>query len=303
MINIYKDRLLEKLESKFGKLEKHPASLSLFDLGDNARIYIRYSKLHPRNKTFYGLRKEDLKALEGKNSFMCFLWDKQSEPLFIPYAEFEEVFSSLKPANDGQFKAQIYLKNNGTDFYIANSGRYNVEGYFGWDTFLDTIDASKIEKIPELNHYQIQSLLASIGTFKGYDLWIPQIDRTRLDNKRSRQFIFRNYLPEELAKVKFIIQEVDVIWFEKGSSKTNAFFEVEHSTPIYSGLLRFNDIHLVAPSIDSNFNIVSNEVRRSSFTKQVNRPTFQTSGLINCCSFLEYKDVYYWSKRLDHAKS
>lgn len=294
-----KDKFLEELRSKFGRPRKLSDSSSLFDLGGGiARIYIRYSKLHPGNKTFYGLRKEDLKSLEGRNSFFCFLWDKQIEPLFIPYAEFEEVFASLKPANDGQYKAQIYLKDNGTEFYIANSGRYNVEGFFGWDILLNAIDSSKVKQIPELNHHQVQSLLGSIGTFKGYDVWIPRIDRTRLEQKLSQHFIFRNYLPEQLEKIKFIIQEVDVIWLEKGSSNLNALFEVEYSTPIYSGLLRFNDIHLVMPSIKPNFNIVSNDIRRSLFTKQITRPTFQASGLVDYCSFLEYKDVFLWFNRL-----
>ncbi len=294
-----KDKFLEELKSKFGRPKKLSDSLSLFDLGGGiARIYIRYSKLHPRNKTFYGLRKTDLKLLEGKNSFLCFLWEGQIEPLFIPYIEFEEVFASLKPANDGQYKAQIYPKDNGTEFYVANSGKYNVEGYFGWNILLNAINSSKVKLIPELTHHQVQSLLGSIGTFKGYDVWVPQIDRTRLEQKLSQHFIFRNYLPEQSERIKFIIQEVDVIWLEKGSSSLNALFEVEHSTPIYSGLLRFNDIHLVMPSIRPNFNIVSNDIKRSLFTKQITRPTFQASGLVNYCSFLEYKDVFHWYNRL-----
>ncbi len=304
MANIYKNKFLEELKSRFGKLEKLSDSLSLFDLYNGAiRIYVRYSKLHPGNKTFYGLRKEDLKLLEGKNSFICFLWDNQKEPLLIPYSDFEEFFSSIEPAKDGQYKAQIYFNSNGTEFYIANSGRYNVEGYFGWNSLLNLIDSSKTEELPELTHSNVQSLLGGIGAHKGLDIWIPQIDRTRLDSKLATKFSFRNYLPEDLGKIKFIIQEVDVIWFEKGSSIPNALFEVEHSTPIYSGLLRFNDILLITPSIKSNFSIVSNELRRSLFTRQINRPTFQASGLINHCSFLEYKDVFNWFNRISKEKS
>ena len=81
---------------------------------------------------------------------------------------------------------------------------------------------------------------------------------------------------------------------KKGSSNFTTMFEVEHSTPIYSGLLRFNDMFLALPNSKANFNIVSNDNRRVLFTKQVNRPTFQTSGLSKICNFLEYKDVFYW---------
>jgi len=77
-----------------------------------------------------------------------------------------------------------------------------------------------------------------------------------------------------------------------------ALFEVEHSTPIYSGLLRFNDVHLIAPIPISKFTIVSNDARRSLFARQVNRPTFKTSGLTELCTFLEYVDVFGWHKRI-----
>ena len=62
-------------------------------------------------------------------------------------------------------------------------------------------------------------------------------------------------------------------------------FEVEHSTPVYSGLLRFNDVLLANPKL-SRFTIVSNERRRALFSKQVFRPTFRKSGLAELVSFL-----------------
>jgi len=89
MPNILKNNFKKEIEKRFGKLNKLPKSLSLFDLSNNtARIYIRYSKIHPRKRSFYGLREEDLKQLEGFNSFICFIWDTQEEPLFISFIEF-----------------------------------------------------------------------------------------------------------------------------------------------------------------------------------------------------------------------
>jgi hypothetical protein len=95
-----------------------------------------------------------------------------------------------------------------------------------------------------------------------------------------------------------IVQEVDVIWLQRGSTELKALFEVEHSTPIYSGLLRFNDIHLIAPDLKSSFSIVAEKNRRSLFIKQINRPTFQTSGLSDLCAFVEYPNVYSWYHRI-----
>ncbi|MEZ4793645.1 MAG: hypothetical protein R2783_09330, partial [Gelidibacter sp.] len=298
MPNIHKINFKKEIERRFGKLKKLPNSLSLFDLpNDTARIYIRYSKVHGRNQSFYGLREEDLKQLEGLNSFICFIWDSLKEPLFIPFAEFEEIFHFLTPASDGQYKAQIFHQADQNELYLANAGRFNVESFFGWEYFEEQIDTSKIVKIPDFSHSQIQTLIGSIGVIKGFDIWVPPIDRNKLDWKISTKFNCVNELPSRYEKVNGIIREVDVIWVKRGSSDLQAMFEVEHSTPIYSGLLRFNDLHLIEPNLKPRFSIVSNEIRRALFQRQVNRPTFKSSGLSELCNFLEYKDVFGWFNR------
>ncbi|HKR04539.1 MAG TPA: hypothetical protein VJY62_07870 [Bacteroidia bacterium] len=298
MPNTVKINFIKNLEQKFGKLKKLPSSLSLFEIGEGAcRIYIRYSKVHSRNQSFYGIRKEDLKHLDGFNSVICFLWDTQKEPLFIPYSEFEEVFSSLTPASDGQIKAQIYHEPNGSELYLANAGRFNIESFYGWNFFESLIDQGKIINIPDLSHSQIQTMIGSIGIIRGYDVWIPSSDRIKLDWKLADKFECRNDLSERYSKVNNIICEVDVLWIKRGSNDLAAMYEVEHSTPIYSGLLRFNDLHLIEPNLKPKFSIISNDLRRSLFLRQINRPTFRASGLSDLCSFLEYKDVYGWYKR------
>jgi hypothetical protein len=278
MPNITKASFLQELSKRYGDFQKLDNSLSLFDVGNGvARIYIRYSKVHSRHQTFYGLRIEDIHRLEGFPSVICFLWDNQTEPLLIPFSEYEDVFQSISPASDGQYKAQVYL-NDGTELYIAGAGRFNVEDNFGWEKLDALIDDSKL--------------------IKGYDIWIPQNDRSKLDWSLTNRFDFRNVLPPEFGSIQGILQEVDVIWLERGSTRLRALFEIEHSTPIYSGLLRFNDIHLVAPDLRPRFSIVSNDLRRSLFVRQIKRPTFQTSGLSELCTFFEYINVAGWHNRI-----
>ena len=92
MPNQTKISFLDELKKRYGNLKKLSSSLSMFDIGDRSlRIYIRYSKVHGRNQSFYGLRHEDLKQLEGFNSVICFLWDNQAEPLFIPFSDYEDI--------------------------------------------------------------------------------------------------------------------------------------------------------------------------------------------------------------------
>ena len=299
MANLIKTNFISELNRKFGKIKKLPNSQSLYEIGDGlSRIYIRYSKIHARKQAFYGIRKEDLKELEGYNSFICFLWDAQLEPIFVPYNEFEDLFNSLIPAADGQIKSSIFLQDDGMELYIASSGRFNIEGYAGWNYLTERIDYNKIDKIPDFSHSQMQTLIGAIGLIKGYEIWIPTLDRNKLDWNYTKKFECINDLPNRYDNIKHIIQEIDIIWLQNGSRQVKALFEVEHSTPIYSGLLRFNDLHISDPNLKPRYSIVSNDIRRTLFFRQISRPTFKVSGLTDFCNFLNYKDVYFWFNRI-----
>lgn len=299
MPNQVKLDFLNELKQRFGEIKKLPNSQSLFEIGNGlSRIYIRYSKIHGRNQAFYGIRKKDLKELEGFNSFICFLHNKQKEPIFVSYNDFEEILNSLTPSSDDQIKSSIFIQEDGMELYIANAGRFNIEGYMGWDYFSAKIDLSKIDTTPELNHSQIQTILGSIGITKGYNIWIPLIDRNKLDWNFVSKFDCIKELPDRYERINQIIREIDIIWLYRGSSEVNALFEVEHSTPIYSGLLRLNDLHIVESELKPKYSIVSNDARRDLFFRQINRPTFKVSGLIDYCNFLNYKDVFSWYNRI-----
>ena len=300
MANDTKKAFLAELAKRYWPLRKLSRSLSLFEVGDGAaRIYVRYSKVHEDSgRTWYGLRKEDLLQLEGHPSLICFLWEGQAEPLLVPAAEYEPVIETATPASDGQYKMQVIVRDDATELYIARVGRFNVEGHLGWGNVETLMDSSSRTVPPDLSHSQVQTLLATIGRAKGYDVWIPSADRARLDRSLADASGGDVPLPHVYDRVSHILTEVDVLWLQKGSSQLRSVFEVEHSTPIYSGLLRFNDIHLVAPDIHPTFSVVANDTRRDVFVRQLRRPTFEASGLSELCNFLEYTDVFNWHGRL-----
>lgn len=303
MANLVKKAFLSKFAERYGALRKLDRSQSLYELADGrARIYIRYSKIHGGKGTFYGLRKDDLVRLEGYNSVVCFLWEGQSDPLLVPFSDYEDVFQSISPARDGQYKAQVYIQDDGNELYIANAGRFNVEAYMGWQELDALIDKSRLSPMPKLSHAQIQTLLGSIGSIKGHEIWIPINDRNKLDWSITDRFDCHAMLPYRYASVNDILSEIDVIWVKRGAGELSGLFEVEHSTPVYSGLLRFNDIHLVSPEIGARFSVVSNVERRSLFVRQLKRPTFRTSRLDEICTFLDYADVFRWHNRIKNAQ-
>ncbi len=299
MPNLWKLKLLGDLRERFGDLRKLRGSESLFIVGnDTARIYFRYSRVHERGRTFFGLRQIDLRQLEAHNSFLCFLLDNESPPVFLPYTDFEEVFANAQPARDGQYKVQLFTKSNALELYIPRQGRFNVEAYVGLDVLGQALDSHLLrDEAQTLSHSQAQTLIAGIGHVKGYDVYVPEYDVGKLDWSLTRSFSLRRQIPEGYDQVRGILSEIDVVWVATGRNDIEGLYEVEHSTPLYSGLLRFNDVLLTHPNA-SRFAIVSNDSRRELFSRQISRPTFRRSGLAELCSFLEYANVLAWHKRL-----
>ncbi len=298
MPNVHKFGLLAALRERFGQLQKIGGSQSLFALGkDAARIYVRYSKVHDGGRTFFGLREADLHQLEGHNSFICFLRDDGSAPVFVPYADFEEIFRHAEPAKDGQYKVQLVSGRGALELYVARQGRFNVEAYVGFDTLTRSLDANRLRAALDLSHSQVQTLLAAIGHVKGYGVCVPASDVGNLDWSLAGPVPLRERLPGALDHLSGVLAEIDVGWVAPAGGSAEGLFEVEHSTPFYSGLLRFSDVLLTDRRV-SRFSIASNETRRAVFARQVYRPTFRESGLSELVTFLEYANVYDWHERL-----
>lgn len=298
MSNPAKPKLLGALRERFGEMRKIKASESLYVVGNEAaRIYFRYSKLHAGGRAFFGLRQIDLRQLEGQNSYLCLLVDSSLPPIFIPYADFEEVFTNAQPASDGQYKVQLLTRTGTLELYIAKQGRFNVEGYAGIETIERGLEAHRLREAQNLSHSQIQTMLAAIGHLKGHEVFVPECDVGKLDWSLTNTFPLRRQIPEGFDQVRNILNEIDVIWIASGKNDIEGVYEVEHSTPVYSGLLRFNDVLLTNPRV-TRFSIVSNDTRRELFSRQVNRPTFRRSGLAELCSFLEYANVLAWHHRI-----
>ena len=81
-----------------------------------------------------------------------------------------------------------------------------------------------------------------------------------------------------------------------------AAFEVEHSTLIYSGLLRLSDLLTMQPNIDIKMYLVGPDDRERKFKKEVARATFASrrKPLHTLCSFLPYTSL---CERLAEARN
>lgn len=159
-------------------------------------------------------------------------------------------------------------------------------------------DSESIESIPapaELREsIKIQALLGKIGAQMGMRIWIPRNDRKAVlsDWKDDDHPLLEN-LPLNYDETTIrTIEQIDVLWL-KGRSIVRAF-EVEHTTSIYSGILRMADLLALQPNMDINLHIVAPSERRDKVFQELRRPVFsllEKGPLSESCTFLPYESV------------
>lgn len=139
-------------------------------------------------------------------------------------------------------------------------------------------------------HLHNQYLLVKIGRMRNCDVWVAANDRGKSYRGENLSDLTLKELPHFAGPtVRRIARSIDVVWFKKNSAQPLAFFEIEHSTSIYSGLLRLNDVKIDYPILQAF--IVGPEDRKSLFERQIERRTFAYSELSDVCRFLSYEDV------------
>jgi hypothetical protein len=143
--------------------------------------------------------------------------------------------------------------------------------------------------------HRIQGVLAQIGIDMGFRVWIPRSDRvtvTKLVRSDSHSALI-DVLPLNYddATLK-TIEQIDVIWL-KNRSMARAF-EVEHTTAIYSGLLRMADLLALQPNMDIRLHIVAPDEKRDKVLREIKRPVFSLldrGPLYESCSFIPYSAI------------
>jgi hypothetical protein len=141
---------------------------------------------------------------------------------------------------------------------------------------------------------RIQADLARLGEAMGFRVWLPRNDRGAvLQHWQAKQDSLLETLPLNYDNVTLTtIEQIDVIWL-KGRSIQRAF-EVEHSTAVYSGLLRMADLLALQPNMDIALHIVAPAVRRDKVFSEIKRPVFsllERQPLAQRCSFIAYEDL------------
>lgn len=155
--------------------------------------------------------------------------------------------------------------------------------------------ASEIKTPDARQSIQVQAKLAEIGTMMGFKIWLPRGDRGRVLElvPKSKHGAFLEDLPLNYDQTTLdTIEQIDVLWLKRQSIVRA--FEVEHTTAVYSGLLRMADLLALQPNMDIRLHIVAPDERREKVFHEMLRPVFSLLGrgpLSRSCTFISYESV------------
>jgi hypothetical protein len=141
---------------------------------------------------------------------------------------------------------------------------------------------------------RVQALIARIGVHMGLTIWIPRADRggvlkeSKPDGQNLLDRLPLNYDDTTLRT----IEQIDVLWL-RGRSIVRAF-EVEHTTSVYSGILRMADLLALQPNMDIKLHIVAPLTKRDKVFQEIRRPVFsllEKGPLAESCTYLSYDSL------------
>jgi hypothetical protein len=152
---------------------------------------------------------------------------------------------------------------------------------------------------------KMQARIAGIGASMGMRIWLPKSDRLSVSKewKAENDTLLEN-LPLNYDETTLrTIEQIDVIWLKRRSIVRA--FEVEHTTAIYSGILRMADLLALQPNMDIRLHIVAPSSRREKVFQEITRPVFsllEGGPLSGRCTYIPYESVKELAqlKHLEH---
>lgn len=134
------------------------------------------------------------------------------------------------------------------------------------------------------SHTQIQGWLRDLGTSLGFQVWIASNDKGRSYGEGRLGHGCLTELPAAIraSSAHDTIALIDVLWLDPATGKITMAFEVEHSTSIYSGIVRMLDLALGVPEHEgSTFFLVAPDAREADVRAQFARPAFSRVKELN----------------------
>jgi hypothetical protein len=159
----------------------------------------------------------------------------------------------------------------------------------------DAVETDKLEKVRGMREsIKVQAAIGMIGAKMGFTIWIPRADRGLVRREwgaAACPMVESLPLSYDDATVR-TVEQIDVLWL-KGQSIVRAF-EVEHTTSIYSGILRMADLLALQPYMNIQLHVVAPYSRRDKVFEELLRPVFYFTAdaqLPRRCTYLSYESI------------
>lgn len=151
--------------------------------------------------------------------------------------------------------------------------------------------AMAADRESDRTHTEVQAWLRDLGLALGYQVWVAANDRSRLHAGSTLGTGCLDRLPaliEGMAGAESI-RLIDILWLD--GARVIAAFEVEHTTSIYSGIVRMLDLALGGglPAADGLF-LVAPDKREADVRAQLRRPAFSRVADLKL-RFLSYGEL------------
>lgn len=129
----------------------------------------------------------------------------------------------------------------------------------------------------DLTHTEIQAWLRDLGLALGYKVWVAANDRGRSYNGGTLATGCADSLPSSIegSSGADSIRLIDILWIDPDGERVTAAFEVEHTTSIYSGIVRMLDLALSSGlHAAGGLFLVAPDAREEEVRAQLRRPAF-----------------------------
>ncbi len=141
-------------------------------------------------------------------------------------------------------------------------------------------------------HTEVQGWLRDLGKSLGFNVWIASNDRNRPYGNGNLADGCLDCLSEQLetSPAADTVRLIDVLWIDAATGKVAAAFEVEHTTSIYSGIVRMLDLALGLGHARQSLFLVAPDSRESDVREQLKRPAFSQIGDLDV-RFIAYGEL------------
>ena len=242
---------------------------------DDVWTHLSFTKDHDkRGSKWTGIFRSNLNRIQDSDG-------KHLENLLVSQQSDGETY----PVAEGEYRKYLTQRVKGPEGDVSVSVPDEDE----------TEDITTVDEPTVRESIKIQALIAMVGEKMGFRIWLPRNDRSRVFSEWNP--VIDSLLDELPLNYNFAtlrtIEQIDVLWLKRRSIVRA--FEVEHTTSIYSGILRMADLLALQPNMDIKLHLVAPASRRDKVFHELQRPVFsllERGPLSSTCTYISYDSIY-----------